>query len=748
MSVPRPPTSNKTLLRLYFLLAAVEGAVALIYLLVLPSDPGGILLGYSAARVAMISIALLGTIAFIVLTFRPPARLANSLFDDQKVIPRLLFGFLCLSLILGGWLFIYQTETVLKLNEAYLSRLAPFFVWVFLLTFQAAMLWVWRWHRPRLKLQPYTLDAVLLLIIFLLSLGSRSLLTGYGLPYQAVWDEPVTYGPAINMLTTPGLRPSADVPGYGRASYGDLPIYITAAAEVFGLMDGLRSQQVASVKEYVSPPQGVASIYQAVNETGLPLRMPRLFFALINSLTPLLVYLILRRFFDVEPLAAFAGALLMAFLSRDVLYYSSYILPDALAVTLSLGLFISVWLAMDRRPARWTAWLISGILAGIIISVNVRMVAVVIVPFLGLLLARRVNPTQVMVSVELQQEQPPAETPQPPSETNITSLLINAAVILGGMVVGFAVTSPYAILDLPNYIQQWTSFYWSHDLTWVHRLDSTAFYLKGIFMPGFGSPYVDTNEGSVGFGIPAGLLAAVGICGMLKRQPRRTLVMLIFAALQLYLITPIVQRYTRHALMLYPLVAIAAGVGLSMIVRALQQLWRDRVSNQGGYWSSVQKAIPAFVLVVFLIIYAGQIYQVERYIARNIAYQTSQQKAADYLASMLKPGEKVGILDIVPWVESDLNQHGIKFIRVGLNDSIEQWRSKGLAYVVGTDRLKDTFGSAENTAWAQSAGLKRIAEFGGTTMSYDGYPTNELYLYVAPVTGTPTGDNAGTGGSP
>ncbi len=748
MSVSRPPTSNTTYLRLFFLLAALEGAAVFIYLLSLPSDPGGILFGYSAARLAMLGIALVGVLVFIALTIRTPSRMADFLFDDRKMIPNLLFSALCVSLVLAGWMFIFQTKTVLKLNEAYLSRLIPFFLWGFLLAFQAAMLWVWCWHRPRIKLQPNTLDAVLLLIIFLLSLGSRALLTGYGLPYQSVWDEPVTYGQALNMLTTPGLRPAAVVPGYGRASYGDLPVYITAAAEVVGLMEGLRSQEVTSVQEYVSPPSGVASIYQAVNETGLPLRFPRLFFALINSIAPVLIYLILRRFFAVDPLSAFGGALLMAFLSRDVLYYSSYILPDALAVTLSLGLFISVWLAMDSRGRRWTPWLISGILAGIIVSVNIRMVAVVVVPFLGLLLAKRDHPTQAAVSVAEPREQGSADSSSITSDTNLKSILIYASVILGGMVLGFVITSPYAILDLPNYIEKWTSFYWSHDLTLTHRLDSLAFYLKGLFMPGFGDSYIDTTDGSIGFGVPAGLLAAVGICGLLKFQPRRTLVMLIFAALQLYLISPIVQRYTRHALMLYPIVAIAAGMGLSMIVRALQRVWEVRVPNKGRYWSLVQKAIPTFVLVVFLVVYAGQIYQVERYIARNLAYQTAQQRATEYLTATVKPGEKIGILDILPWVESDLEKRGINFVRVGLHDSVEQWQSEGLAYVVGTDRLQATYGSADNTSWAQSAGLNRIAEFGDSALSYIGYPTNEIYFYVAPVPGAPGGADAVPGGSP
>jgi hypothetical protein len=513
-------------------------------------------------------------------------------------------------------------------------------------------------------------------------------------------------------------------------------------------MEGLRTQEIESVQEYVSPPHGVATIYQAVNESGLPLRMPRLFFALINSLAPVLIYLILRRFFAIDPWSAFGAALLMAFLSRDVLYYSSYILPDALAVTLFLGLLIAVWLAMDSTAGRWLPWLISGILAGMIVSVNIRMVTVISLPFLALLLARRGNNTQVAGNMDARDEPPSGSNTLHVSGTKIKAILIAAAAILAGLVLGFVLTSPYALLDLPNFITKCTSFYWHHILYWVHRLDSIAYYLKGMFMPGFVDSYIDTNEGSVGFGLPAGLLAALGISGLIKRQPRRTSLMLFFVLLQLYMISPIVLRYTRHALVLYPLVAIAAGMGLSMIVQAAQHAWLRLASQVGRYWKYIQKAIPALVLMLFLLVYAGQIRMVVQYIERVIAYQPSQVRAAAYLETILKPGEKIGILDIFPWVETDLDQRGIKYERVGLYDKPEQWQVLGLTYIVGTDRLRDDFGSAEGTAWAQSAGLVRIAEFGDQYLSYAGYPNNELYIYIARVPNATVGGDSASGESP
>ncbi len=696
-------------------------------------------MGYSIARLAMILAALLCTVPFVILAVRPSARLANFLFERRQVIPNLLSGLLTISLLIGSWLLLFQTKTILSLTIYHYIRMAPFFAWAALLTLQAGALWVWRWRKPHFSKPAYALDTVLILAIWLLSLVSRVLLTGFGLPYQSIWDEPVTYPQALNMLTTPGLRPYADVPGYGNTSYGDLPVYLTAAAEVLGLMDGFNSQQVDNVQAYVSPPHGVASIYQAVNESGLPLRIPRLAFALLNSLLAPLVYLILRRFFGVDPWSACGAALLLAFLSRDVLYYSSYILPDALATTIFTCLLISVWLAMDRGTKRWQPWLISGVLGGIIVSTNIRLLVVVSLPFLALLLARRTSDKAGMESKGARENDLPGNGILPAGGNLYVSMIISAAAILAGLVLGFVLTSPYALLDLPNFIAKWTSFSWYHILDWQHRLESIAFYLSGMFKTGFGVVYIDTDAGSIGLGLPAGILAALGLTGLLKRQPRRTLLMLIFAVLQLYMISPVVQRFTRHALVLYPIVAIAAGMGLFMIAQAAQKAWLRWAPRLAAKRKTIQKWIPVLVLALFVLIYAGQIGEVVRYIQRIVAYQPIQVHAADYLETLLKPGDKVGILDIVPWVESDLNRRGINYVRVGLNDKLEQWQAEGLTYVVGTDREQFDFGSAEGTEWAQTAGLTRIAEFGSRYLSFAGYPTNELYLYVAPVPGKAAG---------
>ena len=236
-------------------------------------------------------------------------------------------------------------------------------------------------------------------------------------------------------------------------------------------------------------------------------------------------------------------------------------------------------------------------------------------------------------------------------------------------------------------------------------------------------------------GLLAGVLAALGLAGLIKRQPWQILMVLLFAALQLYMISPVVQRFSRHALVLYPLAALCAGMGLSMVVQAARTVWKRLVSHPSVRWIWVEKALPVFVLGLFLLLYAGQIRLVVRYIQRIVLYQPSQVRAAEYLVETLRPGEKVGILALIPWVETDLERRGIEFVRVGLRDSPEQWRTLGLTYVVGTDRLQDDYGSAAGTLWSGALAEPgaRLAEFGSTWLRFAGYPSNELYLFVARV---------------
>lgn len=549
--------------------------------------------------------------------------------------------------------------------------------------------------------------------LFIVSFSARANMTGYGLPYQNVWDEVVTYPQAMRMLVEPGLKPYSDVPGYGKAAYGDFLTYITTGGEIVGFLNGMRTQVIDSVAEYVSPPAGVTSIDSAVHPSGIPLRYPRLLLSLINSLTPVLIYLILRKSLGIDAWSSFGAGFMLALLSREVIYYSSYILPDALATTLFTGLLLASFTCLNDEKGKLGFYLTSGLLTGLVLSVTVRAVAVILVPFLVLFLAR-----------------------------DHSRRWAKFGMILLGVIAAFVISSPYALLDFPGYLNKITGLTWSQDLSWSHRLSGLVYYFHGMFQSGFSSGYVDSNTGSIGLGPLVAFLALLGVAKLVRQYPHHTVEMLVFAVVHLYMISAIVQRFTRHALVLYPIVCIFAGAGLMLLAQGAVALFNkiftgsvadfgSGVKNQ-AWW---QKAVPAFVVVLFFLVSLPQMNLTIRYIQRTRNFQTSQDKVAEYLSVHLKPGDKVGILNLLPWVEQDLIDQGISFERFTIDDSLETLREKGFSYIVSTDQFKESY-TALNGTWLTNtlpASTAKLIEFNTAPLQYEGYPAGNLYMFVARV---------------
>jgi hypothetical protein len=242
------------------------------------------------------------------------------------------------------------------------------------------------------------------------------------------------------------------------------------------------------------------------------------------------------------------------------------------------------------------------------------------------------------------------------------------------------------------------------------------------------------------------LVALLGLGKMFVVRPRQTLLILAFSALQLYTITPIIQRYTRHALPLYPLVCILAGMGLSLLTDAVRfsigwlsvrakQPWQEKLIKSKP---ALLSAAPAFVLVVFLLLNYNQFSYTLSYVERVRQYKPDQVFAADYLSRILKPGDKVGILDLIPRVASDLKARHIPFEQIKLTDTPQELKARGITYVAGTDRIRAQYGSTDGTMWksAFKAPGSKLAEFGSAMLAWAGYPVNNLYIFVARLPGS------------
>jgi hypothetical protein len=574
-----------------------------------------------------------------------------------------------------------------------------------LIAFEWFAVW-WSYQRKAVPAFPLRhLGPLLAVLVFLTAVLVRLPLSGYALPYQNVWDEVVAYTDALRLFTEPGMKPAPYVPAYGTSGYGDLLTYIAFAGEAAGYFSGLRSGEIHSVSEFISPPQGT-SIYEAVHPSGIPLLYPRLLILLINSLAPVFIFFILRKFFRVHPWLSFGAALIYAAFSREVLYYSSFILPDALATTVTALLFLTVLQTMQSGGNRWLPWFACGMLSGMVVSINIRNLLVVFVPILALLLAWRKG----------------------------TNLRLIPIPLLGAMA-GFALTSPYSLLDFPAYIRRISSLSWSLNSTLPHRAASLVFYLRAVFAPGFESSYVEPAGASVGFGILVGILAVIGVYRGIVRFPRPFLLVLFFCGAQLFFVLPVIQNYSRHILILYPLVCVLAGLGLAQLAALLRNRLDQSRETGRPAWGHLA---PGIVLAAFLLLHSGQLVCTARYVQSTTAFRPSQVQAADYLLGILHPGDVVGIQAGVPFAENYLVQHGIAYRRVSAADTIADLQAAGITYVIGTDHLGADYLAAAPLLWEgffQAPGAT-LASFGKDTLEALGYPVADLYLFVGRVPGT------------
>jgi len=548
-------------------------------------------------------------------------------------------------------------------------------------------------------------------LLFTLSFLARASLSGFALPYQAVWDEVTIYPQALQLIEQPALYTQAiEIQGYGKASYGDLIVNIAAAGQFLGLLDGTWTHRVSSIQEYVSAPEGVQNIFAAVGAHGLPLQAPRLLLSFFNSFAPIGIYLALRRVFNTPPWISCFAAFNFAVLSPEILYYSSFILPDALATTLCVYGLLAAFVCIEDRKGRLIYYGMCGVLSGAILSIAIRNAAVLSIPAVAFFVARN-------------QSRP------------FLRLCVLGISTLGG----FLITSPSVWLDFQTFVTKVMGFNWVHDYSLSHRLDSLVYYLRGMFMPDYSSPYVGSAAGGAGLGLLVGLVALLGLIRIGKRAPRLAIPIVGFTILHFAAITPVTSRFTRHELVLYPLASIAAGVGFTVLFeyvrRGLDWLKSKETSTHHTVGKSIlppELASTMICLAIFIAFSYSRINYAWQYIQQARRLEPSQAEAVKYLTQVVMPGDVVGIIDILPLLESDLKARHIPYERIQVGEDLQQLKNSHITYVLGTDKAGKQY-SVEGSLWTDcfhDPGMK-LAEFGKSDILYEGFPVHDLYMFVA-----------------
>jgi hypothetical protein len=575
-------------------------------------------------------------------------------------------------------------------------RLAPYLLWPWALLACFALGSWYLGTRPRPDVGFGTAERIAVAGLFLVSFAARAPLSGYGLPYQSVWDEIVTYPRALELLSGKTILEAGSVPGYGRASYGDPLIFVTAAGQIAGLFATLRTGRVSSIDRFSSPAAGVATVFEAVHDSGAPLLYPRLLFALINSLTPILIYVVLRRYLQAGAWASIAGGLVYAVFSPDVIYYSVFILPDGIATALAVAASVCGMEIIRSRRVTWIPELVCGVLVGATVSVSIRYVSLIPLPFLALALAhchrRRAERVGLMAVA---------------------------------LTLGYLVTSPTLLVNLPGYLGRLTGLSWVGDDSLHNRVISLGFYFREAFL-------------GQGFGILVLGLSLVGYTVALQRQRRNTVFLTLVAVLHLIVITPMVFRVTRHALALYPLAAIFAALGLRFAEERFSVAWKGL--RIGEHWRMrLPVASPGgsglLVFLLFLPVSAPKILQTKGFVDNMHSFKPSQVRMAEYMGANLEKGAKVGLLDIVPFADVHLRQSGADVHRVGLSVTLDELRQAGYEYVIGTDRIGPEFGDSRDTIWVSDllSEEEKLIELGSAGLTSRGYPVGTIALYLSRV---------------
>ena len=684
--------------RRVLVLSAIEGIAALCLTLARASDPDARVLGpYSADRWGLIVVLAAMTLITCLVTLTSIQRdrfllkLSRLLFHHQGTFPTTLATGLIALVAVVAVLGVFFPQVVISLNEARLSRLAPLLLWVGAWVAQLALAWVLLFHRDWLRPPDATTDGFALLAIAAVALAVRVPATSFGLPYEAMWDEVVTYPRSLQSLVVSGRPPLEAIPGYGNAGYGDILVGITTASSVVGLLDSFRTQTVSSIAEYVSPPPGVSSVLQAVHYSGNPLRYPRLAFAFLNSLAPLWIYIILRRHFSAPRLAAMAGAMAYALFSADVVSMSSFILPDSLAATLMLlGLLFALEGTVVAKDAI-VPWVASGLFTGIAASTSLRSITIAALPvgFLLLSTSRRRLPTQVL---------------------SLTAALV----------VGYLLGSPSLLIDLPSFLARATDLTWLQHVSLQHRAESLVFYGQALFSP---------TSGGYGIGVLA--LAIAGVLRSATKAPRILLAVGCFVALHLYAVTPIIQRYPRHVLVLSPLVCILAGIGLAAAAEWLQG--RFAIAKSSFVQAQVV-LVPGVLFVLLALASIPQVHKTLQTVDDLRSFVPSQDHVVSLLQDTMRVDDLVGLQQELPIVERDLTNRGLSYERIRSDATIADLRLRGITYVVGSNRVHPLpptglwHGAFEDPAtW--------LAEFGTEPLVYEGWPSANLFMFVALVPG-------------
>ncbi len=462
---------------------------------------------------------------------------------------------------------------------------------------------------------------ILLGFILLIAAAWRLSAIDFALPYVYHPDEDALVLPAMNIIKTGDFNPL-------RMDYGSFYVYMLAFAQLLVFLLRARAGQIGSVAELVIPERGW---YPGIYPHPEYVLVGRLLSAAFGLALILIIYLLATRLGNQRMgLAAAAVAAVLP----DFVVHSHYAMTDMTLVTMTaLSLYLLVraydnW-ESDSRWAYIGAGFVCGLAASTKFTGTLLVVPLVIV---ALLKVRRLD--------------------------DLLSLRVMGAPI--AMAAGFLVATPYAILDLPKFIQ-----FTSYVLTVYNRpgydaIGSTALWQLNYL-------FTDRNAA---LAFPA----AVGFLFSIFRWGRRGWIVNSFAVLMLLAAFTTGVRESRTWLPMAPVACVWVALVLEM---ALLWVRRRRPGQKAEH-----AAVYGLLLLLVLLPLIGRSAEA----VRNLRGPDVRAVVQKWIEENIPPGSLLALDRFPPYVDPlvwPVIHHFGHF-----DQDLEAYRREGVRFVIGSDIIQ------------------------------------------------------------
>ncbi len=481
--------------------------------------------------------------------------------------------------------------------------------------------------------------AGILVAILVLAAGLRWAAAYRGLPYLYHWDEPTIANIALTMLKTGDFNPYD-------FRYPSLLIYLTLIVDVahYFYLVGLPVDAPATLDGLASLTAGEPGFMWTTSHPSFYL-WDRWLVGVFGVATILGVWLLGRRGCS-GVVAGAAGALFLAILPFHI-SQSAYLTTDVPAACLGVFVLVFAWRYLDH--GRSGDLVAAALLTGLATSTkyNLGMLAVLV----GLaLLSRAVGAA--------------GAAQRPPLWLWPTLPAIALA--------GFFVATPYALLDLPRFLDGAGSEI-RHYLVLGHR--------GAEIEAGWPHLRFQVSELVANMGWIPLVIATLGL-GWLALRRTGGWLLLFVAALQLILVARTVVSFHRNLMLIYPLLAVGIGVAAQLVVARLSTLEWRRLP-----WPAIAHGSVAMLLVLPL---PG----VVRAAADTLGDRDSRSLAIDEVNRLAAgaPDGTEGVEQVERvWIASELRVHRLDLERLAVPYRVAQMleigcrRPQGIAVIAPLD---------------------------------------------------------------